>query len=102
MRVPTGRYEKRTARTVTVGVLRLHESGINEKAVTENVSPLGARIVTDWIYVPWKHVLVTSPQEGVKSLARVVYCRRMESTKFAVGLQLEVRVEEWGRSPRRE
>jgi hypothetical protein len=43
-------------------------------------------------------VLVTSPQEGVKSLARVVYCRRMESTKFAVGLQLEVRVEEWGRS----
>jgi hypothetical protein len=96
MRIPTGRYEKRTARTATVEVLRLGESGINEKAVTENVSPLGARIVTHWIYVPGRHVLVTSPQEGVSSLARVVYCQRMESTKFAVGLQLEVRVEEWG------
>jgi hypothetical protein len=102
MRVPTGRYEKRTARTVTVEVLRLDESGTSEKAVTENVSPLGARIVTDWICIPGRHVLVTSPQEGLKSLARVVYCRRLESTKFAVGLQLEVRVEEWGKSASRE
>jgi len=41
-------------------------------------------------------VLVTALEEGVKSLPRVVYCQRVESTKFAVGLQLVVRVEEWG------
>jgi hypothetical protein len=96
MRVPTGRYEKRTERAVTVEVLRLHESQLNSRAVTQNVSPRGARIVTDCNCTPGRHVLVTALEEGVKSLARVVYCQRVESTKFAVGLQLVVRVEEWG------
>jgi hypothetical protein len=98
MYVPTGRYEKRSARAVTVELLRLDESRLNERAVTENVSPRGVRIVTDWNCAPGKHVLVTAPEEGVKSLARVVYCQRMESTKFAVGLQLIARVEEWGKT----
>ncbi len=96
MHVPSGRYEKRIARAVTVEVLRLDESQLNKIAVTENVSPRGARIVTDWNCASGKHVLVTAPEAGVKSLARVVYCQRVESTKFAVGLQLVVRVEEWG------
>jgi hypothetical protein len=102
MHVPSGRYEKRTARAVTVGLLRLDESQPNKRAVTENVSPRGVRIVTDWNYAPGKHLLVTAPEEGVKSLARVVYCQRVESTKFAVGLQLVVRVEEWGNPASRE
>ncbi len=95
MHVPTGRYEKRNERAVTVEVLRLDESQLNVRTVTENVSPRGARIVTTWNCAPGKHLLVTVPEEGVKSLARVVYCQRVESTKFAVGLQLVVRVEEW-------
>jgi len=82
-------------RAVTVELLRLDESQQTKRAVTENVSPRGARIVTDWHRAPGKHLLVSAPKEGVKSLARVVYCQRMESTKFAVGLQLVVRVEEW-------
>ena len=93
----SGRYDKRTAMAVTVEVLRLDESRLNERVVTENVSPRGARIVTDWNCASGKHVLVTAPEAGVKSLARVVYCQRVESTKFAVGLQLVVRVEEWGK-----
>jgi hypothetical protein len=102
MHVPTGRYEKRTARAVTVEVLRLDESQPDKRAVTENVSPRGARVVTELICAPGKHVLVTAPEGGVKSLARVVYCQRVESTKFAVGLQLVVRVEEWGKPNSRE
>jgi len=47
-------------------------------------------------------VLVTAPKEGVKSLARVVYCQRVENTKFVVGLQLVVRVEKWGNPASRE
>jgi len=102
MHVPTGRYEKRTARAVTVELLRLDESHQTKRAVTENVSPRGARIVTDWHRAPGKHRLVSAPKKGVKSLARVVYCQRMESTKFAVGLQLVVRVEEWEKPASRE
>jgi hypothetical protein len=97
MHALNGRYEKRTPRAVTVELLRLDESQLNVRTVTENVSPRGARIVTDWNYAPGKHVVVTAPEEGVKSLARVVYCQRVEDTKFAVGLQLVVRVEEWGK-----
>ena len=95
MHVPSGRYEKRTARAVTVELLSLDESRLNESVVTENVSSRGARIVTDLNCAPGKHLLVTVPKEGVKSLARVVYCQPMDSTKFAVGLQLVVRIEEW-------
>ena len=98
MHVPTGRYERRNARAVTVEILRLDEPQPNKRAVTENVSPRGARIVTDWNCAPGKHVLVSAPEEGVKSLARVVYCQRVESTRFAVGLQLVVRVEDWGKT----
>jgi hypothetical protein len=97
MHALSGRYEKRTPRAVPIDVLRLDESQLNVRTVTENVSPRGVRIVTDWNCAPGKHVLLTAPEEGVKSLARVVYCQPLESTKFAVGLQLVVRVEEWGR-----
>ncbi|PYU69200.1 MAG: hypothetical protein DMG49_13980 [Acidobacteria bacterium] len=102
MRIPTGRYEKRTPRAVTIEFLRLDEAHLDESqltksAVTEDVSPRGARIVTDWNCAPGKHLLVSAPKEGFKSLARVVYCQRLESTKFAVGLQFVVRVEEWGK-----
>ena len=78
-------------------LLRLDESQLKERTVTENVSPRGARVVTELVCAPGKHVLVTAPGEGVKSLARVVYCQRVESTKFVVGLQFVVRFEEWGR-----
>jgi hypothetical protein len=97
MRVPTGRYEKRIERAVTVEVLRLDQSQLNVRTVTENVSPRGARIVADCHCAAGKHVLVTASEEGVKSLARVVYCERLESTRFAIGLHLVVRVEEWGK-----
>jgi hypothetical protein len=97
MHALSGRYEKRTPRAVPVDVLRLDESRLNMRTVTENVSPRGVRIVTDWNCAPGKHVLLTAREEGVKSLARVVYCQPLESTKFAVGLQLVVRVEEWGK-----
>jgi hypothetical protein len=97
MHVPIGRYEKRFERAVTVEVLRLDESQLNVRTVTENVSPRGERIVIERNWAAGKHVLVTAPEEGVKSLARVVYCQRLESTNFAIGLQLVVRVEEWGK-----
>jgi hypothetical protein len=102
MHVPSGRYDKRTARAITIELLRLDESQLNKVAITENVSPRGARIVTEWNCAPGKHLLVTVPEEGAKSLARVVYCQRVESTKFAVGLQLVVRVEEWGKPTSRQ
>jgi hypothetical protein len=95
--VPPGRHESRTTRAVNVELVRLDESQRKEEAVTENLSPQGARVVTELICLPGNHVLLTSPQEGVKSLARVIYCERLDNRRFAVGLQLAVRTEEWAR-----
>jgi hypothetical protein len=99
MYVPTGRRKSRITRAVTVELVRLDESQRKEEAVTENLSPQGARVVTEWMCQPGNHVLLTSPQEGVKALARVIYCERLDDTRFAVGLQLAVRAEEWAESP---
>jgi PilZ domain len=97
MLVPTGRNEKRTPKAVYVEVLRLDESQPMKMAVTENVSPRGARIVTEYDCPPGKQVVITALEEGVRSLARVVYCEPVESSRFAVGLQLVLRVEGWGK-----
>jgi hypothetical protein len=97
MRVPAGRNEKRTPKAVYVEILRLDEPQPVKRAVTENVSPRGVRILTEYDCPPGKQVVVTAPEEGVRSLARVVYCEPVESSKFAVGLQLVLRVEEWGK-----
>ena len=96
MYIPTGRYEKRAARAVAVEVLHLDESRLNWTAVTENVSPRGARIVTEYNCAPGKRVLVTVSDQGIRSLARVIYCQPLDRTRFALGLHLVVRVEEWG------
>ena len=96
MRVPNGRSEQRTSRAVTVELLRLDELHLREEeVVTENSSPRGARVIAESALAPGKHVLFTSPQEGVKSLARVVYCQPAVNRGFAVGLQLVLRVQEW-------
>jgi PilZ domain-containing protein len=65
------------------------------EAVTENVSPQGARVITDSICAPGKLVRLDAPAEHLQLPARVVYCQRLEERKFAVGLQLEVRIERW-------
>ena len=79
-------------------LFRSHVDQLSETklgAITENVSPRGARIITDSICAPGKRVLLSAPDENVKSLARVVYCHPVENRKFAVGLQLVMRVKEW-------
>ena len=98
----TGRYETRTRRVVHVELLRPDEFPHIKTGVTENVSSRGARIVTEYDCPPGKDLVITAPEEGVKSLGRVVYCEPLERSKFAVGLRLVVRVKEWGKPASRD
>ena len=52
--------------------------------------------MTEYNCTPGKRVLVTASDQSVKSLARVIYCQPLDRTRFALGLHLVVRVEEWG------
>jgi len=93
-----GRSEKRIARTVSVEVCLQDESKPNERMLTENVSAHGARVFMERKLQPGQQVLVSSPKEGVRSQARIVYCRRVSEKRFAVGLELSGRVDLWAKA----
>lgn len=96
--MPTGRCEPRIVKTEAVKLLRLDESPIAKvEAFSENVSPRGARVITDSVCAPGKVVRLDALEERLKLTARVVYCQRLDEEKLAVGLQLGVRVEKWQR-----
>jgi hypothetical protein len=92
-----GRSEKRIARTVSVEVCLQDEPKLNERMLTENVSAHGARVFMERKLQPGQQVLVSSPKEGVRSQARIVYCQRVSEKRFAVGLELPGRVEPWAK-----
>jgi len=66
-----------------------------EAAVAENISPGGIRLATEHVWRVGSVVLLTSPELGIHSEARVVYCQRVEKQKYAVGLELLLSEKEW-------
>jgi hypothetical protein len=93
-----GRSEKRIVRTVSVEVCLQDEPKLNERMLTDNVSAHGARVFMDRNLLPGQQVLVSSPKEGVRSQARIVYCQRVSEKRFAVGLELSGRVDLWAKA----
>ena len=78
MRMPTGRFEPRIAKTKAVELSCLAESPIAKvEAVTENVSPRGARVIT--------HFSLCSrgaSASGCTGGAQVVYCQPLGERKI--------------------
>jgi hypothetical protein len=44
---------------------------------------------------PGTRVVLTFPQNGIRSEGRIVYCQRVESGNFALGLELPWQVQRW-------
>lgn len=90
MRLSTGRVERRIAKTQVVELVPVGESPIKVEAITENVSPRGARVITNSVCAPGKPMRLNAPNERLNLPARVVYCHPLVGEgKFAVGLQLD-------------
>jgi hypothetical protein len=68
-----------------------------ELAYTVDVSSHGARVLSQNPWQSNQHLTVRSVQGNLYSRARVAYCQQVERAKFALGLQLVERVEEWGK-----
>src|SRR5690242_13289781 len=98
MPVPTGRVEKRIARVVSVEIRPEDEGMAEERTLTENVSAHGARVLMDREWRPGQQVMVISPKEGLRARGQIVYCQPLAENRFAVGLELSVRVESWAKS----
>jgi len=95
MAMPTGRSDKRITKEVAVELARPDAPQLREMAIAQNVSARGMRVATEDIWLPGDPVLLSSPESGFRTQARVVYCKRMENNRFAVGLELLASLGEW-------
>ena len=68
---------------------------VSVDASTENVSTNGARLQSDWPWLPGTRVLVRSSLGEFWGRARIVYCHKLPADTFALGLQFLVRTGEW-------
>ena len=87
-----GRSERRLPKVLAAELSRPDECEPKEMTFTENVSPRGARVTTVRRWQPGTRVLVAFRQNGVPSQGSIVYCQRVESGDFAVGLDLSPQV----------
>lgn len=95
MAVPTGRSDKRIPRHVLVELAPPGSLEFKEAAIAENVSARGMRVATEHVWYPGDSVFLSSPESGFRTQARVVYCQRLENSKFAIGLELVAPLTEW-------
>jgi hypothetical protein len=92
-----GRSERRIPKTVSVEVCLVDDPTLKEHTLTENVSAHGVRVLMQQSLRPKQQAVVISPDEGVSSPAKVVYCQRAAENRFAIGLELATGVESWAR-----
>jgi hypothetical protein len=89
------RTEDRTPMKVTVDLSSLDIRTPAQEGVTENVSPRGARVVTNKPWKPNDRLNLRSLLGNFRSRARVVYCVPVDDEKFAIGLQLFATAGNW-------
>lgn len=83
----TGRIEKRIQQAVPVEMFPTQHPSKIERASTENVSSMGARVLTDRPR-ELNELLTIRPlvrQQG--TVAQVVYCQRLSDGRFGVGMR---------------
>lgn len=89
-----GRIEKRSPMIVPVHLATTSVRRFSERAVTRNVSPHGARLVTKRLWRPGEEPLLT-PESEFPQLAQVVYCQPRARGGFYVGVRFSGRSVRW-------
>ncbi len=89
-----GRSEARDRLSASLWVTSLQRPGVFEVVPTENISRSGMKMVTQEFWEPDQLVLVSSPP-GFCVQGSVVYCNKLPSDDYFVGISLEAPVEDW-------
>jgi hypothetical protein len=84
----SGRLARRQSLSFPVILESLEATGPREVTHTENVSPLGAQVLTNEAWRTREEALVIVAQAGPRRRARVIYCIAREDGRFAIGLAL--------------
>jgi hypothetical protein len=94
-----GRREKRNSAKVKLQIRKPQEpSSMAEVVSTENLSPSGVRVLSTTAWKPGEHLCIRASLGGSETRALVVYCRPLETRKFALGIELlssVVQTESW-------
>jgi len=90
-----GRSERRIPQKLSTELSHPDESLPAESAFTENVSPHGARVSTGRPWLPGSRVLITFPEYEILSQGKIVYCQRVESGEFCIGIELPGHGQRW-------
>ena len=91
-RIP--RSEPRTQLDAVLWLTSLHKPGVFEVVPTENVSRVGVQMVTRKSWEPAELVLVSFPP-GFYLQGLVIYCKKLPSEDYLLGIRLHAPVEDW-------
>ncbi len=83
-----GRSEARDRLSTSLWVTSLQRPGVFEVVHTESISRSGVQMVTQEFWKPDEAVLVSSPP-GFCVQGSVVYCKKLPSDDYFVGISLE-------------
>ena len=95
----SGRLEKRIRLAVPVQIASLLDPATAERTTTENVCSLGMRVLTQRARQLNERLMISSLVGDLRALARVVYCQRLPSGCFSVGLQFQETAANWPSDP---
>jgi hypothetical protein len=89
-----GRSESRSHFSAPLWLTSLHKPGVFEVVPTENVSRFGIRVTTQEFWESGGLVVASSPP-GFCVQGSVVYCNKLPSDDYVVGIRLDAPVEHW-------
>jgi hypothetical protein len=94
-----GRVEKRVPLAVPVYLVPAENQFSGERAITVNVSPHGARVVTKRQWQAEEQPWLAPMTSEFRLQANVVYCQPLKDRRFCVGLKFGTSViVDWGNS----
>jgi hypothetical protein len=89
-----GRSEARGCLSASLWLTSLQKPAVFEIVPTENVSSFGIQMVTQECWEPAELVLVSSPP-GFCVQGSVVYCKKLPSDNYVLGIRLDAPVAHW-------
>lgn len=83
------------AKSIPIQVTSLQDPAVTERAVTENVSPLGLRALVRHAKDLNEKVIIVSLVSNERAPARVVYCQRLPKGRYALGVEFQGVLVDW-------
>ena len=94
-----GRSEARGHLDASLWLTSLQKPGVFEVVPAENVSRFGIQMVSQKFWERAEMVLISSPP-GFCVQGSVVYCKKLPSEDYILGIRLDAQVEHWIEAPR--